>query len=229
VPDLKMNFIKIVFSLLLLPPMAFADCNFIEVDISESASRGALNYQGEVIDVEKTIYTGQTNDFVISWYLLSDVSTGIFIQNKTNKTQCESSVKGEYFQTSVYKLDGIDIFAIKHGIGSNYFLEFYDANNCDLIVHADVSSGTKFSPAQNNADSLINPGYCKCEDRSNDCIGEPSYCYPGQVYTLSEQCTPSSGVNIDETSLFNKKVYGIDFSNWTHIDNAKTDRAKISK
>ena len=225
----SMNIVKVTLFSLLVPSVALSDCNFFEIDISKSIGRGTLTFQGKLIDVEKTIFTGETDEYIVSWQLLDDVSTGLFIKSRLGKTECKSTTNGEYFESPVYKLDGLDIFAIKHGIGSNYDMRFYDAMTCDMIGRVDVSTGAVFIPVQHDAEKLVNPGYCKCENRSNDCIGETSYCFPGQVYLLNAQCVPNPVFDLKETSIFNKRVYGIDFTTWTHIENAKTQSARIKK
>lgn len=224
-----MNLRELAALCLVIPSLSHAGCNFVDIEISESIGRGKLNHQSGMIDVVKNSYTGETDEYTISWYLLSDISTGITIKNKADGTQCESLVKGEFFSEPIYKLDDQDVFAIKHGIGSNYVLEFYHAKSCELLGKADVSTGSVFLPDQHNANRLLNPGYCKCENRSNDCVGEPSYCFAGEVYLLNSQCVPNSTPDSVETSTYNKQTYGVDFSGWTNIGNAKTEHATIDK
>ena len=228
--------------LFLLPTAAFAgkpanECRFKKMSVTVAEGKGTLKIsesRTEVVD--KTSYTANNLQVIVRWEQLEDLPPPLTITHRKTGSSCTTKISGHYFTEELFFEDRSQIVAIREYIGSSGMLLFFDANSCELLAKTEASTGIVFAdagwkmsedPSAMNSMAVFDPGYCKCKNRSNNCVGEDSYCYAGTAYKFKEDCVPVFSEVM--TSKYNVSTYGVDFEGWKKISNARTVNAVLRK
>jgi len=187
-------------------------CGLKKVDLKPLSPTDFSKYIGKGADVQLTFTNDdpkkpatQFNEYPLE------------VKNMKTKTACKIE-GGIWLADKVYLGDGEKVIALEEGSGSNADLAFYDAATCKGIGKLDIS-GPKVSVTESR---VVSEGACEPYEKGGKKFGS---CSPAAVYELGDHCRPI--LQDKESRELTKKVYGVEFSKMSEIENPQTPQAKV--